>query len=487
MKPAIRRALQIFTLALLVLAPAVQIWAVGATTRWSPDELRWRYGPLAAPAVAALSGLLGDPPEAAVGAVVGGTWSIRVLGVELTDPLAALSLLASGVRPPVAFLLGAALVLAVHLLFGRIFCGALCPYGALSRAVSRLRRPLLRAGLALRWRLPPWVRLALLAAVALAPAFGGSLALVTLPYLGLSRALHGLFFGGAAGVAGLVGALLLSDLLLWDHGVCRSLCPSGALQSLLGRWRVLRLVPRRDMPCDRGCHACAEACWLGLDPRKSHPWAGLPSDCDGCGRCVRVCPTNRLATQLGQRRAARAAKAAAAGLVISAASGAGCSQPSPPLIQSTRVWSSPFEDRTDPGHDPRLAAQEWRLEGRALSVSVAAEASGALGIRIYLEESPGEPWRGPLEIAVCNDAGEARARFDGPSAPRSVPRPSLYEAQVAVQGAASLRFLDGPLAGVTLPLPEPGSPDPRPALPVAAVLLAWAGGLGLRRGRGGEP
>ncbi len=287
LQDGLRRIAQASVLALLVLIPASQIWTVGATTRWSPDELEARYGPLARPLVETSAGVFGDPPDLG-GSLTGGTWSIGLEGFELADPIAVASLLGGLAWPPLSLLLGGALVLLLHVLFGRLFCGWLCPYGTLSRLVSRLR-----PRFALPGSLPRWLGYLSLGAVVLAPLVGGSL-VSFLPYAAVGLALQGLAFGGWLGATLLLGLLLLSDLLLWEHGVCRSLCPSGALQSLVGRWRVLRLEPLRKVGCQAHCHLCAEACWLGLDPR-----AGAPgSECDSCGRCIGVCPSSRLVLRL---------------------------------------------------------------------------------------------------------------------------------------------------------------------------------------------
>lgn len=287
MKPWLRRLLQAGVWALLLGIPALQIWTVGATTRWSPEELEQRYGPLARPLVEFLGGRFGDPPELA-GELTGGTFSIGLGAFELADPIAVGGLLTAWAWPPLALLVGGLLVLGLHLLFGRLFCGALCPYGTLSRLISRLR-----PGFALEGSLPRWLGFVSLGVALIAPMLGVSV-MAWLPYLSVGLLLQGLVFGSWLGAAMVLLLALSSDLLLWEHGVCRSLCPSGALQSLLGRWRVLRLEPQRKVACEAHCHLCATGCWLGLDPRSKAPGP----ECDSCGRCIAVCPSSRLVLRL---------------------------------------------------------------------------------------------------------------------------------------------------------------------------------------------
>ncbi|MCP4806108.1 MAG: 4Fe-4S binding protein [Proteobacteria bacterium] len=283
MNRILRGLTQSSVLALLAAVPMVQIWAVGTHTRWSPEELDHRYGPLADPVTSLMTSVFGEPGEVA-GVVTGGIWSIGLGPVELADPVALGTLLTAGVVPPMALALGGLLVLALHVLLGRVFCGYLCPYGTISRLVSRLRPTF-----AVQGGLPRWLGYVVLAVALVAPMLGLSV-VPWLPYAGVGAVLQGLVFGSWVPVAVVVGVLLASDVFLWEHGVCRSLCPSGALQTLVGRWRLLRLEPVRKVPCTGGCHLCAEVCWLGLDPR-----AGATGpDCDQCGRCIGVCPASRL-------------------------------------------------------------------------------------------------------------------------------------------------------------------------------------------------
>lgn len=290
MVKATRWLAQAAALLVLLLAPALQMWAVGSTTRWDPRELEARYGPLASSGVQALQAMFGDPPAGMDRAVLGGAWSLKLGPLEFADPLALLGQLWHGI-PPVALLFGGLLVVVLHLLTGRAFCGYLCPYGTLSRWVTRLR-----PRWAVKRSLPRWPRWVALVALLVLPAVGWSVA-AWLPYLGVWRLSQAAWFGGVEVAAIVVAVPLFSDWLLWEHGVCRALCPSGALQRLLGRWRVLRLLPQKKVGCTAHCHACAEGCWLDLDPRAGK----VNDDCDGCGRCIAVCPASRLVlTRLGQ-------------------------------------------------------------------------------------------------------------------------------------------------------------------------------------------
>ncbi|MCB9763516.1 MAG: 4Fe-4S binding protein [Alphaproteobacteria bacterium] len=469
--PALRRALQAVAFAIIVATPAVQLWGVATARVWSEAELESRYGPAAAALNGLLRDALGAPPEWLPGWIVGGAWSIRLGPVELADPIALLTVAFGGALPAASLLGGAALVLAFHVLFGRLFCAVLCPYGVLARQALRLRRPLKRWGLVHDLHLPPQVRWVVLAAVLAAPLLGGSIVSWVLPYLAVTRLFHALFWGGLGASAAVVATMLLSDVLLWDTGVCRSLCPSGALQGLLGRFRLYRLQARSDRRCDKGCHSCASACWIGLDPRGGAP----DPDCDGCGRCVRACPNNRLQTMV------RAPWRGAVVLLGALMAGSGVAQArAPEVIEGSRIEASPFM----PPSDPELAAEiaflevdapcpDRATERCAVSIGTARMDGDEVALRLYLEEVPGDPYTGPLTVTIENADGAARVDFERPRHPRSVPEPTLYEGRLAASLPITVRFESGPLAGSAWTTARPPRAEALLVAPLG-VVAAWA-------------
>lgn len=242
------------------------------------------------------------------------------------DPLLAVALLVAGI-----LLLGTAV-------FGRVFCGYLCPLGACLDWSAPSRRPKPGAFDAIRrWR---WIGHALLAVLVVAAVAGVPLAYLFDPlailWRGLALALYPLVlaasglgldgarllleqvssttplavsvpqrvFAGAAVSALLLGAILASNRLaprLW----CRTACPLGALLSLAGARPWLRR--RVDADACLACTRCRTVCPLGaIDRTVDGGTESPPAECLVCLRCADACPSGAVSVRfeppVGRRR-----------------------------------------------------------------------------------------------------------------------------------------------------------------------------------------
>jgi ferredoxin-type protein NapH len=263
--------------------------------------MRWFYE-----ASDAFFGVFGDPVVWAE-STGGMTWSIRLLGVPFTDPVALLSVFVIDPTPAAGFALGALVPLTLAVTMGRVFCSYVCPASLLFYTIGRLRRslrgvlllPELRLGRGFAWGV-------LAGGLLLTAAVGHGVWTFVLPYFAIGQTLfHAIAFGTLSVTATSILLFALFDLLAGYQFTCRNLCPTGRLLGVIGA-RPLVSVRRDAENCVSGCNACEEVCPFEVSPRLDET-----RDCSSCGACLVICPTGCLhvgrqphRTPHGQRKAA---------------------------------------------------------------------------------------------------------------------------------------------------------------------------------------
>jgi ferredoxin-type protein NapH len=202
-----------------------------------------------------------DDPAEDLDLVKGNTWSGTLFGLKLSDPLAVVSQIAAGLTVYWPFVLTALIPVAFTVVLGRFFCGWLCPATFLYELNTNLGAWLRRAGLRVGTRRfdKRFKYLALGLGIVIS-AVSGTVAMAAIyPPAIIGREIYyAVALGGfGAGTAFFVLTLLF-DLLVTRRGFCRYLCPGGALYSLLGRYRAVR-IQRIAQTCN-DCAKCNAIC-----------------------------------------------------------------------------------------------------------------------------------------------------------------------------------------------------------------------------------
>lgn len=203
------------------------------------------------------------------------------------DPLLLLSQLRAGVIPYWSWL--PLVVLALTLLFGRVFCGWLCPLGGLLAVLHSIRlyigKSVFRQSfcgappswanrfLTLRY---PWL-LFLLTLLAL----GSSWPMFFSPFHLLTEELSRLWLQQ---IPWLLSGILLLGLIISPRFWCIYVCPTGLLLTWFAKWRHFNVKP--PVACVH-CGICEQLCPTGS---AKPSLAATTADCLLCGRCSEKCP-----------------------------------------------------------------------------------------------------------------------------------------------------------------------------------------------------
>jgi len=249
-------------------------------------------GPIAGALYSILDGItsLFGKPQAILQTTSGMTWSIHVLGIPFTDPIAALSILIKHNSFEMGFLLGLIIPLGLAAIFGRIFCSYICPASLLFFFTSRIRRFIEPYFLLPRISLSQGFAWGILAGGLFASyMYGHGIWTFILPYFAMGQTLYAsLAFGTVSSVVFSLIFFAVLDILLGPQFTCKYVCPTGRLLGFIGRHAIIS-VRRRASDCPPRCNLCAEVCQMEISPRLDQT-----VNCTLCGECMIICPSGCL-------------------------------------------------------------------------------------------------------------------------------------------------------------------------------------------------
>lgn len=328
---AARRAVQIGVVLLMLAIPAVSRYANYLSALEADKHIEKWQGTLQGETLQAIDSTFRALPggeKERVGEMVrdreqvllytqgfrGSPWSMKLGPVSMSDPLAAAESIAGRKRVVGVVLISLLVPVIVTVLFGRIFCSWICPMGLLMEFSDKLRRLLGFLEIHPRnIRFPRWTKFVLLG-VGLATA-----TIFSIPVLGyiypptiigreahdfvfgiFDRAEEGMFgfwAGGLTWMSLIIVGIAIFEVAISRRWWCRYVCPGGALYSMLGAARPIR-VKLRESNCTN-CGDCVVACPVGLNPMSNK----MGIECDNCGECISHCHDDALAYGLWPARA----------------------------------------------------------------------------------------------------------------------------------------------------------------------------------------
>ncbi|HED12605.1 MAG TPA: 4Fe-4S binding protein [Gammaproteobacteria bacterium] len=232
-----------------------------------------------------------DDPANSLDAVKGSTWSGNFFGFKISDPLAVLGQIAAAAAIYPAFLITALTPILFSVLFGRFYCGWICPATLLYELNTNLAVWLQKLGFRPGHReFARYLKYFVLMVCLVVSALTGTVVVAVIyPPAIIGRELYyALALGGFGAGTVFFMLTLLFDILVARRGFCRYLCPGGALYSLLGRYRLLR-IQRQVQQCN-DCAKCNAVCEFGLNPMRDD----FGQECNNCCACIAICPTDAL-------------------------------------------------------------------------------------------------------------------------------------------------------------------------------------------------
>ncbi len=168
-------------------------------------------------------------------------------------------------------------ILVFALLFGRVFCSGVCPFGGIQDLV--LLKPVrVPRRLDKSLGLLKYVYLAVALWFATRPADTRDYIICRFdPFVGLFR------FSGP-GYMLIIGGVLLALSIFVGRAYCRYLCPYGALLAILSRfsWKRVTITPDNELDCG----LCTDACPFGAIEKMR----AARSSCLHCVLCYATCP-----------------------------------------------------------------------------------------------------------------------------------------------------------------------------------------------------
>ena len=194
-------------------------------------------------------------------------------------------------------------VLVVTLVIGRFYCAVVCPMGIFQDIFVWIHKLIFGKKRPFHYRKPAnWIRYTVLGLFIVAMLVGlNNIAVLIAPYSAYARMVTGLHMSGAIQWVAIV-TLVVIGLMSFTMGRlwCNTICPVGALLSLVSRYRLFGITIDADKCV--GCHKCEHGCkamCIDIDGGKRIDH----SRCVDCWNCMAQCPVGAISLDRTSKKA----------------------------------------------------------------------------------------------------------------------------------------------------------------------------------------
>lgn len=212
--------------------------------------------------------------------------------IPLSDPYAALQMLAAGAVIATDVIIGALIITIFYMVVGgRAFCSWVCPVNLITDAAALLRRKIGVDNFAKR---QPATRNMRYWVLGLSLLISFMMGITAFEFISPISILHrGIIFGIGFGWAAML-VIFLFDLLVLKNGWCGHICPLGGFYSLTGKFSLVRVHHKQEncTECMKCKVVCPEQQVLYMIGKESIPV--LSAECTNCARCIEVCDDDAL-------------------------------------------------------------------------------------------------------------------------------------------------------------------------------------------------
>lgn len=330
----------------------------------------------------------------------GGIWSITILGFNITDPVMAIAATIASKSFYIPLIISIIIPVVFTMIFGRAFCGWICPMNLFfelnekfRKVLERFNVPILNISMSREYKYFVFFSILTLS------LFGIHLFPYILPYALVSRELyHYIFYSTFSFGMILILSLLLFELLVSRRGWCKYLCPGGAFFSLAGFIRIVS-IDVNTKTCPAQCNLCTEACPRGLEPHKNI----IGIECDNCGLCITKCPASAVKYRvMGQGSRVKSSSLKIISILFFSLLTFHFSLLTVSYAAHSKIINPHAGAQT---HYPQNPSEEYLIEkdGYLINFSVFQHKQSDSTIRvkavaIIKEKQTGEPYLGPLKM-----------------------------------------------------------------------------------------